>query len=110
MLQIYWLVLVTGAFVLTLAWLLVPMAASRIHNIPIFAIGSGALWSYAALTGGSIETLTESGTRVAAPAPDLQLPALALGLLSFFAAVAYWTGHYPPVTDTVAEAERGERA
>lgn len=100
MYQTYWLALAAAAFVTTLAWLFIE------RNTFVTSVLAGALWAYAAYTGGSIETITESGSTVSAPAPELQYPALALALLSFFAAVAYWSGHYPPTTDTVAEAER----
>jgi hypothetical protein len=100
MLQTYWLALAAGAFIMTLAWLFVE------RNTFVTSVLAGALWAYAAYTGGSLDTITESGSTVSAAAPELQYPALALSLLSFFGAVAYWTGHYPPTRDTVAEAER----
>lgn len=102
MYQTYWLALATAAFIMTLAWLF------KRENTFVTSVLAGGLWAYAAYTGGSLETVTDSGTTVSVPAPELQYPTLALALLSFFAAVAYWSGHYPVDTDTVAEAERTE--
>jgi len=90
MLVTHWLALVAGAFLLTVGWLYVPEQ--------IYVSGGLATisWSVATLAAPGLQTLTESGARVAAGAPLLAFVTLAFAALSALATIGYRTGHYPP--------------
>jgi len=77
-----WALLATGAFVLSLIFLLY-------HDAPLFAAG-GLATILCGLTAIS------NGSRLAAGSPVLAFVALAFAAVSALATLGYRTGHYPP--------------
>lgn len=85
-----WALLATGAFILSLIFLLY-------HDAPLFAAGGLAtiLWSAAALTAPGL-TAISNGSRLAVGSPVLAFVSLAFAAVSALATLGYRTGHYPP--------------
>lgn len=101
--QIYWLALAGFATLLTFCWMFVPRRLFVTTGI------GGASWSTLALTGGGIEKVLRDGTRVAAPAPELQYVAVGMAVLSFLALLLYYFDYYPPSGETDAAGHNPRR-
>jgi hypothetical protein len=87
--------LVTGVFSTTmlLAWLFID---KRVTTTGLLSAGG---WATMALTGGSLEVIGQSGSRIATQAGPLQYFCTLLALLSLLAVILHRFGHYPPPTD-----------
>lgn len=88
-----WLSVGVFSMLMTGGWLF----ASRRTTVTTLLAGVG--WSWLTVTGGSVERITESGSRVALEMVSLQYLTTALALLSFLALVLHQFGHYPPTDD-----------
>jgi hypothetical protein len=92
MLLSQWYALAGAAFVLTLVWTVIQPD----ERVFLTAGLSTAGWALAMLTAPGLQTLTESGERVAAGSDVLAFVALVFALVSALAVMGYKTGHYPP--------------
>jgi hypothetical protein len=91
--------LAVGAFSLsmTAAWMYSP------RRLTVSTLLAGTGWAWLTVTGGSVERITQDGTRVALEMVSLQYLTTALALLSFLALLMHQFGHYPPTDDPDAE-------
>jgi len=92
MLLSQWYALVAASFTLTLVWTVIQPD----ERVFLTAGLSTAGWALAMLTAPGLQTLTESGERVAAGSDVLAFVALVFALVSALAVMGYKTGHYPP--------------
>ena len=99
MLELHWLALSALATAFTFAWLFVER---RITTTTILA---ATCWSLLALSGGSLERITETGTRVSADVGYLVWVCTLLAILSMLAGVLYVFGHYPPEDTTIQQGD-----
>lgn len=106
MLELHWLALGAFATALTFAWLFVEKRTTTTTII------SATCWSVMALSGNSLERITETGSRVSADVGFLVWLCTLLAVLSMLAAVLFQFGHYPPEDNdmTQTEVNNGSRA
>ena len=88
-----WLAVGAFSMLMTGGWLY----ARRRLTVTTLLAGVG--WAWMTVTGGQVERITESGSRVALEMVSLQYLTTALALLSFLALVLHQFGHYPPTDD-----------
>lgn len=93
MLETHWFGLVGFAFLMTLAWLFIE------RRIVTTAGLSGLTWALAALSGGSLTRITQTGEEIAVSVDELQYLCTLMALLSILALVLYEFDQYPPGSD-----------
>jgi len=91
--ELLWLAVAAFSALMTGGWLY----ASR--RITVTTLLAGVGWAWLTVTGGSVERITQDGSRVALEMVSLQYLTVALALLSFLALIMHQFGHYPPTDD-----------
>lgn len=94
-----WLSVGVFSMLMTGGWLY----ASRRLTVTTLLAGVG--WAWLTVTGGSVERITQDGTRVALEMVSLQYLTTTLALLSFLALLMHQFGHYPPTDDPDSEVQ-----